>query len=104
MPNGDDAPLIRLCASIDGFRARYERWPTRVRIYPEALECVRHLLTPAALARLSAQVTLVPDNSGAIIAEDDSGGSYHYGQEGFTPTPPTPNTWKWLNAFGSGDT
>jgi hypothetical protein len=34
-----------------------------------------------------------------MIAEDDLGGRYHYGQEGFPPQRPTPNAAHWLGGL-----
>jgi hypothetical protein len=31
MPNGIDKNWMRMCAAINGFRARYQRWLVRVR-------------------------------------------------------------------------
>jgi hypothetical protein len=62
MPNGDDATWVRVCASIDGFRTRYGRWPTRVRLFAGALENLRdHVLTPAGFEVVLGIVQLVVD-------------------------------------------
>ena len=42
MPNGHDKNWVRLCGAIEGFRLRYGRWPTEVRIDPICLEDLRH--------------------------------------------------------------
>lgn len=86
MPNGDDGDWIRVCAAIDGFRVRYGRWPTRVRLFPGALESIRdHVLTPEGFAVVSSVVELVVDQA-PMIAEGAEGESYNYGKEGF-PRP-----------------
>jgi hypothetical protein len=96
MPNGHDKNWVRLCAAIDGFRIRYGRWPTRVRIFPASLADIRdHLFTPDAYAQILAKVALVADEA-AMVAEDDQGGSYSYGQEGFPSERPAPRAAEWL--------
>ena len=96
MPNGHDKNWIRLCGAIDGFRVRYGRWPTRVRIYPESLAEIRDILfTRHDYAKIEAKVALIPDDA-PIIAENDSGMSYSYGDEGFPDKSPTPSAAEWL--------
>jgi len=103
MPNGHDKNWIRLCAAIDGFRVRYGRWPKRVRVYPNSLADLRdHLFAPADYARIVAKVSLVADEAG-MVAEDDEGGSYDYGKEGFSNESPTPGAAEWLGVHPKGD-
>jgi hypothetical protein len=90
MPNGLDKNWVRLCAAIDGFRVRYGRWPTRVRTYPLSLADFRdHLFTPDDFAQITSKVAL---NAGVIgmVAVDDFGGSYDFGEEGFPSERPIP--------------
>ena len=79
MPNGIDKNWYRMCGAIDGFRGRYERWPTRIRLNEGAIE---NLFTEESFAKLEEKLTFVYDGS-PFVAEDDSGRSYNYGQEGF---------------------
>ena len=96
MPNGHAKNWIRLCGAIDGFRLRYDRWPTRVRIFPASLADIRdHLFTPDDYAQILAKVALVADEA-ATVAEDDQGGSYSYGQEGSPSERPTLRAAEWL--------
>ena len=96
MPNGHDKNWIRLCAAIDGFRVRYGRWPKRVRAYSLSLADLRdHLFTPTDYAQITAKVALVADEVG-MVAEDDEGGSYDYGKDGFPSERPTPSAAEWL--------
>ena len=97
MPNGDDASWIRVCAAIDGFRARYGRWPTRVRLLPAALDGLRdHVLTPQGFAVVASVVELTPDEAAPMIAEDADGESYNYGREGFVSPRPEEATRDWF--------
>lgn len=94
MPNGREKNLVRLCAAVDGFRSRYGRWPTRVRLFPEALANIRdQLLSPDGYARITSKVNLVADDA-TMIAEDDSEASYNYGKEGFPKNLPSPSAWE----------
>ena len=96
MPNGGDRNWIRLCAAVDGFRLRYGRWPTRVRLLPEALQDIRdHILSPADYDRVTRQLRLIPANAG-MIAEDDLGGRYDYGSEGFPSAQPDIRAETWF--------
>lgn len=92
MPNGDDATWVRVCAAIDGFRTRYGRWPTRVRLFAGALENLRdYVLTPAGFEVVLGIVRLVADDQATMVAEDATGALYNYGQEGFAkPRPDEP--------------
>ena len=104
MPNGYDANWVRLCAAVDGFRARYGRWPTRVRLFAVALADIRdNLFTSDDFARITEKIALVPDNAG-MIAEDDSGARYNYGQEGFPKPRPTPSADEWFGVFPKPET
>ena len=83
MPNGYDKNWARLCAAIDGFRVRYRRWPTRVRVWTPSLEDLRdHLFTPEDFARIESRVALVSDDPSSIVAEDQSGARFTYGEDG----------------------
>jgi hypothetical protein len=96
MPNGGDRNFIRLCAAIDGFFVRYGVWPTRVRLSSVALADLRdHVLGPAAFATVERKLRLVADKVG-IVAEDDAGRSYNYGNEGFPETLPEIDAQQWL--------
>jgi len=97
VPNGDDASWVRVCAAIDGFRARYGRWPARVRLFPGALENIRdHVLTPQGFAVVVSVVELVADDRAPMIAEGAEGESYSYGQEGFPKSKPDDPARDWF--------
>lgn len=97
MPNGYDKNWVRLCAAVNGFRAEYGRWPTRVRLYAGALEDLReNVFSPESFARLTAKLRLVPDDT-AMVAEDDEGRQYSYGEKGFPSSRPTPTAQEWLD-------
>jgi hypothetical protein len=95
MPNGHDKNWIRLCAALDGFRARHGRWPTRVRMFQVSLEDLQSLFAAGDFARILSLVNLVADEA-SMIAEDDTGASYNYGEEGFPAELPSPSAKQWL--------
>jgi hypothetical protein len=96
MPNGWDKNWVRLCAAVDGFRARYGTWPTRVRMSPAMLENLRkHIFDPISFAQLESKLKLVGDEA-PMIAEDEEGRSYSYGAEGFTKVEPDIRARDWL--------
>jgi hypothetical protein len=97
MPNGADKSFVRLCAAIEGFRIRYGRWPQRVVAPAYIIEDIRDgILAPGQFERLEAKVRLVPGNAG-VRAEDDAGGFYEYGKEGFSKEKPDLRAWEWLD-------
>jgi hypothetical protein len=97
VPNGDDASWVRVCAAIDGFRARYGRWPARVRLFPSALDGLReHVFTSEGLAVVVSIVELVADESAPMIAEGAEGESYNYGREGFPQPRPDDPAREWF--------
>jgi hypothetical protein len=68
-----------------------------VRLFPGALANIRdHLLTPEGFAQVMSRVELVPDDDAPMIAEDDGGLQYNYGQSGFSATPPDTSAVEWF--------
>lgn len=97
MANGGDKNWVRVCAAIDGFRIRYGCWPKRVRVMPVSyVDLVSHVLTPLGYALVSSLVQLVPEEEAAMIADDDSGAEFNYGQEGFPDGEADPSTREWF--------
>ena len=96
MPNGYDRNWIRLCAAIDGFRSRYNRWPTRIRLFPGILSNLQErVFTPKTFQKIEERIQFVPDEA-PIVAEDDQGAQYSYGDEGFSRTEPDVDARTWL--------
>ena len=88
---------IRLCAAIDGFRARYGRWPTRIRIWDLCLSNLRdNLFSPEDFAQIAAKLTFIEEGQ-SVIAEDETGATYDYGTEGFSRIPVSLSAATWLN-------
>ena len=82
VPNGIDKNWVRLCAAVDGFHMRYGHWPTRVRIPAISMNDFKFLFREADLLKITSKVRFVLDEE-PFVAEDEEGGRYNYGQEGF---------------------
>lgn len=81
MPNGHDKNWVRLCLALDGFHILYNHWPSRVVVHPVILSNIRNrLLSADDFAKVSAKVSLVP-GEGPMIAFDDVGHRYSYGND-----------------------
>lgn len=95
MANGDDKNWIRICVAVDGFRVRYGRWPTGVRLPPTYFEnVVGHVLSPQGFAFVSNFLAIISDDElserAAIIAIGESGSEFCYGEEANSNGPPEP--------------
>jgi hypothetical protein len=98
MPNGHDKNWVRLRAAVAGFYLQHRHWPKRVRIRPAAIENLRSdLFSEKAFSKLAEKLTLVPDEQGTFVAEDDDG-RYNYGTEGFAPDWHRVDVAGWLDA------
>jgi hypothetical protein len=95
MPNGHDKNWVRLCAAVDGFRMRYGHWPTRISIPAISMNDFKHLFTEQDILSITAKVRFVLDDE-AFVAEDDEGGRYSYGDEGFPATRPRISAREWF--------
>jgi hypothetical protein len=96
MPNGLDRNWIRLCGAIDGFRARYRLWPTRIRLSEGILNNIKALFTFSSFAKIEEKITFIAIKDTTIIAEDDNGRRYNYCTEGFTQIPPDLTAKEWF--------
>jgi hypothetical protein len=95
MPNGADKNYVRLCAALDGFKARHGHWPIRVVVPPAILDNLRErVFDPAGFADVLKKVDLVVGEG--FRAEDDSGRMFHYGREASPERPPVPAAREWL--------
>ena len=102
MANGFDKNFMRLCGAVNGFRVTHGIWPTRVRLFPGALEDLqRNVFSPESFAKLTAKLDLVADEA-PMIAEDDAGQRYSYGDQGFPDENPEPDAHQWLGVIPDG--
>lgn len=84
MPNGHDRNWTRLCAAVDGFRARFGRWPTCVAMERGYLDDLQRMFNAQDLATIQGKIELRLREGAHMIAADDAGNAYDYGQEGFS--------------------
>jgi len=88
MQSGDHKNWVRLCDTIDGFRAEHGRWPTKI-LLPEA---IFHTLKQDAFSK--ERLEMIEENLSfvvedvAIVAADDNGRYYSYGDLGFPQNRP----------------
>lgn len=78
MVNGNDRDLDRLIATLAGFRAVHEHWPTRVRVSKGFIISIRGILSGKGYQQQTSKVTLISRATG-INAEDDRGLCFSYG-------------------------
>jgi hypothetical protein len=60
MPNGADRNWIRLCLAIDGFRARYGRFPLRVAIEQFYIDNLAEMFSEEEFRVVREKMDLVP--------------------------------------------
>lgn len=95
--NGYDNNWVRVCSAIDGFRARFGRWPKRVRLMPIAFtNLVCDILTPIGYAVVSSVVELVPEDGAEMIADDGTGAEHSYGRDGHAAGECDPPSRAWF--------
>lgn len=95
MPNGQDKNWIRLCAAVDGFRIRYGRWPTRVRMPATCMNDFKHLFTARDILTITAKIRFALDDE-PFVAEDDDGPRYSCGDENVSGVAPAVSAREWF--------
>ena len=89
MPNGVDRNFVRYMSCISGFRAKFNHWPTRVRLDSSFVEELKEVMRNEDFQRMNEKITIIPDNSnpwdGLYVAEDEEGNSYDLMQHGHGP-------------------
>lgn len=99
MPNGDDKNWIRLCGAIDGFRVKYGKWPTKVLLPMGILDDLKqHVFSRERFVKIEEKLTFVIEDL-PIVAAEDKGNSYSYGDLGFPERRPQITAQKWLDVF-----
>lgn len=97
MPDGYDKNWVRFCGAIEGFRVRHQSWPTKIRMSYGIINDFReNLFTAESFDKIEAKLRLVGDDAFIIVAEDDAGRKYSYGDEGFPETRPDIDAHEWL--------
>jgi hypothetical protein len=93
MPNGIEKNWFRMCAAIDGFRARYVSWPTKIHLFEGALD---DLFKEETLHTVEQKIDLIYDGL-PYVAEDEQGRCYNYAEDGFSAEPPDIPAYEWLD-------
>jgi Holliday junction resolvase RusA-like endonuclease len=76
MPNGEDRNWRRLITSVNGYRARYETWPSTIRLGQLELDDLRdNLFSPRRWARIAAKLRFVVEPDVAFVSEGHEGSS-----------------------------
>ncbi len=102
MPNGFDKNWWRLCAAIDGLYVSHGKWPSRVLLFPLAIEDLKtNVFTKESFAKLTSRLDLVPSES-PMVAQDDDGNQYSYDEQGFPEIKPSLSTEEWLGLQPDG--
>jgi len=102
MPNGFDKNWVRLCAAIDGFYVSHGKWPSRVLLFAGASETLKaDVFSKKSFAKLVSKVDLVVSES-PMLAQDDDGNHYNYGEQGFPDTKPPISAADWLGIEPDG--
>jgi hypothetical protein len=88
MQNGDHKDWVRLGDTIDGFRVDHGWWPTKI-LLPEGIfnNLKQHVFSKERFERLEESLSFVVEDV-PIVAADNSGRSYSYGDLGFPKKRP----------------
>jgi hypothetical protein len=78
----------RLCITINGFRAKYGKWPKRVTSHFCLMDDIKkRILSNDSFRKLHQKIELITrdetSSEHAIVAEDDTGSVFIYGKDGF---------------------
>lgn len=96
MPNGYDRNWVRLRAAIEGFRARYGKWPTHARLDPGYVVNLReHVFSEAAWSEIEAALEIIEVDDGLEVTGEE-GERYSYRDEGFPEGAPDRRAEEWL--------
>ena len=90
MSNGTDRNFVRFINCIGSFRARFNHWPTKVRLDSSFIDELKEIMQHEDYQKMNQVITIIPDNSnpwdGLYIAEDDEGNNYDLMEKGYRPT------------------
>jgi len=77
----------RLCITINGFRAKFGKWPKRVTSHDYLIDDIKkHILSDDSFRKLQQKIEIITrdetSENHAILAEDEDGSIFKYGEDG----------------------
>src|SRR5690606_10305086 len=73
--------LVRIAATVGGFRAKHGAWPNTVELDPASFPgLITHYLTPSGLYLLQSKVHLEEGEEGTIVARGVNGTAFNYSE------------------------
>ena len=82
MPNGEDRNWVRLCIAVNGFRARYQKWPETALLSKGTAEDIKGLFKPLTYEAVLTKFEIVEvEDAYHIELVDQVGNSFKYGEE-----------------------
>ena len=85
MPNGDDKNWVRLCIAVEGFRARYQKWPETALLSKGLAENIKRMFKPLDYEAVLTKLEIVEvEDAYHIELVDKAGNSFKYGKNGIS--------------------
>ena len=82
MPNGEDRNWSRLCIAVNGFRARYQKWPETALLNKGMAEDIKSLFKPLTYEAVLEKLEIVEvEDEYHIELVDKAWNSFKYGEE-----------------------
>jgi len=69
MPSGEDRNWVRLCIAVDGFRARYQKWPETALLSKGTAEDIKSLFKPLTYQAVLTKLEIVEVEDGITSNE-----------------------------------
>jgi len=97
MTNSYEKNWLRLLGTIDGFRLKHQRWPTRIYLHAAILDDLQQqLFTAESFAKLAGKLEFSAREDAWLIAADEAGNEYSFNKEGLPKEAPDMTAAEWL--------
>ena len=63
MPNGADRNCVRFISCIAGFKHKYKKWPSKIRLNLYIIHELKTVMKPEHFEKKSKKIRLIPDES-----------------------------------------
>ena len=94
MPNGEDKNWVRLGIAVEGFRARYQKWPETAFISKGLAEDIKRMFKPLTYEAVLTKLEIVEvEDEAHIELVDKAGNSFKYGEERDFEQDEDANSW-----------